>query len=138
VPPPGDHACGRRGLAAKESVVVVAGDAAVAGAVLGGAHTWQAACVNIVPPLVPPVAVPQFRVFDVSSSGIRFALKEDVGIYHAAMASNDRPPRNTFVDSELAALGPGTLHDHVTGQPIDVTFEAVSCSLAEAMRLLQA
>jgi hypothetical protein len=82
--------------------------------------------------------MPQFRVFGVSSSGARFTLTEALGIYHVAVARTGLATRNTFVDSERAAIGPGTLRNRISGQPIDVIFEAVSCNLGEALRLLQA
>lgn len=52
------------------------------------------------------------------------------------MACADQPTRNTFVNSETAALGPGTLHSNSTGHAIDVYFEAVDCNLGEALRRL--
>jgi hypothetical protein len=78
-----------------------------------------------------------FLVSDVSATGARFALIEDQGVYHVAAASAERPSRNTFVDCDGAALGPGTVHNHLTGQPIEVVFEAVRCNLSEALRMLQ-
>jgi hypothetical protein len=58
------------------------------------------------------------------------------GTYHVAVACADQPTRNTFVNSETAALGPGTLHSNSTGHAIDVYFEAVDCNLGEALRRL--
>jgi hypothetical protein len=82
----------------------------------------------------------RLRVFDVSSSGRRVAFWETAGVFHVAATPDDCGECmqvGDFMDSEHATLGPALLRHDEARPGLTVQFEAVGCSLRQAVRRLQ-
>jgi hypothetical protein len=82
--------------------------------------------------------MPQFRVFDMSHSGNRLALRGGDGVFHVVRTTNGAQTAvNDFVHSAVAELGNGTLREERTGRSISVNFDVVGCNLRQAIHCLQ-
>lgn len=79
----------------------------------------------------------QFRVFDMSASGHRFALHGGGGVFHVATSLDEAPRVAAVLVGGPAAPGARTLQDTSSGLPLRVTFEVVSCTLGAALGHLQ-
>ena len=78
-----------------------------------------------------------FRIFDVSASGRRVALRESSSVFHVVKSLDGVPWLDEVLDSAPAAHGIGTLRDVSSGRTFSVNFEAVGCTLSAALNRLQ-
>jgi hypothetical protein len=79
----------------------------------------------------------ELRVFDVSFSGRRVALRECANVFHVAFTPLDRMAMDHRVCGESVAVGLCTMYDMDAHRPLAVLFEQTGCTLGEALVLLE-
>lgn len=79
----------------------------------------------------------ELRVFDVSSSGRRVALRERANVFHVAFTPLDRVAVDNRVCGDPAAIGLCTMYNMDAHRPLALVFEQTGCTLWEALDLLE-
>lgn len=79
----------------------------------------------------------ELRVFDVSASGRRVALRESATVFHVALTPLDQVAVDHRVCGEAVAVGLCTMYDMDAHRPLAVLFEQTGCTLWEALDLLE-
>jgi hypothetical protein len=82
-------------------------------------------------------AMTELRVFDVSASGRRVALRESANIFHVALTPLDQVAVDQRVCGESVAVGLCTMYDLDSHRTLAVLFEQTGCTLWEALDLLE-
>lgn len=79
----------------------------------------------------------ELRVFDVSASGRRVALRESANVFHVALTPLDPVAVDHRVRAESVAVGLCTMYDLDSNRTLAVLFEQTGCTLWEALDLLE-
>jgi hypothetical protein len=79
----------------------------------------------------------ELRVFDLSASGRRVALRERADLFHVALSPLDRVPIHHRVCGQSVAIGLCTMYDMDARRPLPLLFEHTGCTLWEALALLE-